>query len=52
MSVPLPLLVSAPVLAAEFPDMVKMVPLVRTLMPLVVPFCAVNPRSVATLAPV
>ena len=37
-SVPLPLLVSAPVLTAEFPDMVKMVPLVSTLMPLVVPF--------------
>jgi hypothetical protein len=45
-------LLKLPVVAAEFPEKVRVVAAVLTLSVPVVPFEIVNPRSVVTLAPV
>jgi len=50
--VPFPDLLKLPVVAAEFPEMVRVVAAVVTSIAPVVPFEIVNPRSVVTLAPV
>jgi len=50
--VPFPDLLKLPVVAAEFPEMVRVVAAVLTSIVPVVPFEIVNPRFVVTLAPV